>query len=215
MKKIVIMLMALLTTAQGFSQSEAGRWTITPKAGVNWSNRTEGDIYYGTGLDEKVKHSSRRGFAIGAEAEYFVHQNAGISAGLIYSQQGCDYDDAPQVWKDTKLKLDYLNIPVMVHCYPVEHFGLQVGMQPGFLVRKKLSGEEYYSEENRSGYRSFETNVTFMRNFDLSIPVGVSFDLDYLRLEFRYCFGIYDTTKIDQKEHNNTAQLTIGYRFRL
>lgn len=117
MKKIVIMLMALLTTAQGFSQNEAGRWTITPKAGVNWSNRTEGDIYYGTGLDEKVKHSSRRGFAIGAEAEYFVHQNAGISAGLIYSQQGCDYDDAPQVWKDTKLKLDYLNIPVMVHCY--------------------------------------------------------------------------------------------------
>lgn len=211
----MMMLAVALAAVQGMAQSEKGSWTVTPKVGMNWATRAGDDIYYGPDMNQKVGHSAKRGLAVGVEAEYQLTGGVGLSGGVVYSQQGMLYDDIDQYWHDQKLQMDYLNIPLMVHAYVAPNLAFAVGVQPGFLVHKKLSGEEYFSEGNRSGYQSFETSDLYYRSFDFGIPVGVSYDLGYLRLEFRYSFGLYDTTKVGMHEHNNVAQLTVGYRFGL
>ena len=181
-----------------------------PKVGLNMASMSMSDIYINMS-DDKVENGMKAGLAAGVEAEYWS-QRMGVSVGLLYSQQGTRYDDAPQMWKDQKLSLHYLNIPVLFHGYATPQLGLEIGLQPGFMIDKKLSGEEYGTD---NVYNSFSTSDLFYRSFDIGIPVGVTYDFGPVRLGFRYTFGLYDTTKVELKERNKVAQLTIGYRFEL
>jgi hypothetical protein len=209
-KTVLIWMLGLLTTVQVAAQREGTWWTVIPKVGLNLANMSMSDIYIGTS-DDKMSGSTKLGLALGIEAEY--HNGwVGLSAGLLYSQQGTRYDDAPQTWKDQKLSLQYLNIPVLFHGYATPQLGLEVGLQPGFMIGKKLSGEAYGID---GAYHSFSETDLYYRSFDIGIPVGVTYDLGPVRLGFRYTFGVYDTTKVKMKERNKVAQLTIGYRFDL
>ena len=196
MRKIVMTLLCLIAVISGRAQeSEKGTWTLTPKVGLNWAKMTNGDIWYEN--DKKASTKGKVGIVIGAEAEYRLLSGLGISAGLLYSQQGTCYEDVPNVWEDMKVSLDYLNLPLMAHLYIAPGLSVEAGVQPGYLIHRNSSLEDYH------------------RKFDFGIPVGIAYDFDRLRLELRYCIGLYDTTKYDLKEHSRTAQLTVGYRFNL
>ena len=213
MKKTFLLMLGLLAMMQGLAQNEVGSWTFIPKAGMNWVNRTESEIYVDANESAKVSYSMRRRLTIGVETEYQVTSFLGLSGGVLYSQKGIKYDDMAGLWKSRKLSLDYIDIPLMVHGYIAPHLGVQAGVQPSFLIHKKMVGEDFYVEGNTAGYRKVEDNdLAIYRTFDIGIPVGVSYDLDRVRVEFRYCFGLYDTTKYSLKERNNVAQFTIGYR---
>ena len=189
-------LLCLIAVISGRAQeSEKGTWTLTPKVGLNWAKMTNADIWYVN--DKKASTKGKVGLVVGAEAEYRLLSGLGISAGLLYSQQGTRFEDVPEVSEDMKVSLDYLNLPLMAHLYIVPGLSIEAGVQPGYLIHRNSSLEDYH------------------RKFDFGIPVGIAYDISRLRLELRYCFGLYDTTKYDLKERNQTAQLTIGYRFNL
>ena len=195
MKKIVMtVVLGLLTAMQSAAQSEVGTVTLMPKIGGCWATMTSSDIYYGENLDGKASAKGKLGLVGGVEAEYQLLSGLGLSMGAVYARQGMAYEDVPGVLKDYKVSLDYLNLPVLAHLYVAPQLALQLGVQPGFLLR-----------EDKGNYRTF----------DFGIPVGLSYDFDRLRLECRYCFGLYDTTKHDLNERNRSLQLTVGYRFTL
>lgn len=214
MKKILMTLLCLTATMSGMAQeNETGTWTLTPKVGLNWAKMSDGGIWYES--DKKASAKGKLGLVVGAEAEYRLLSGLAVSAGLLYSQQGTRYDDVPKVWKDMKVSLDYLNLPVMAHVYIAPGLSVEAGIQPGYLIHRSTSVEEYTDEGVTSGWQSSSDDTSYHRKFDFGIPIGITYDLDRLRLELRYCFGLYDTTKYDLKERSQTAQLTVGYRFSL
>ena len=215
MKKIVLTIAAMLMQLGAMAQTEAGRWSIIPKIGVNFSTMTQADLYYED--MKKDEPTTRRGITVGAEAEYRRGPLA-LSAGLIYSQQGCKYEDMEGVFKNQELRLDYLSVPLMAHFYVAPGLAIKAGIQPGFAVRKNKKGEEfiieYRADGQWSGYRPFSYSGLY-RSFDYTIPIGVSYDLDQLRIECRYNFSPHDATKYDLNEKNRFWQVTLGYRFEL
>jgi len=210
------MVLGLLAVVQSRAQSEVGTLTLMPKIGGNWATMTASDIYYGVETDEKASAKSKLGFTGGIEAEYQLRSNFSLSAGVMYAHQGMAYEYVPEVWKDFKVSLDYLNIPVMAHLYVAPHLAIQMGVQPGFLLRGRHSGEVYdYRADGTLGWQSFSGDDNYHRTFDIGIPFGLSYDIDHFRIECRYCLGLYDTTKYQMKERNRSLQLTLGYRFML
>ena len=127
----------------------------------------------------------------------------GVSAGLIYSMQGAK-TTIENV--DATMKLDYLNVPILANVYVAPGLAVKLGIQPGFKLSSKFKAET-------SGV-SAEADLDDVKGFDISIPVGLSYQYQNIVLDARYNWGV---TKImdDVDSKNSVFQITLGYKFSL
>lgn len=193
MKKLFLAVVAMMVSATTFAQNEVGQLTIQPKVGVNIANITEA-----VGADPRI------GLAAGAEFEYGITDNIGLSAGVLYSMQGVKtiiVDD------DCTSKLDYLNVPILANFYVAKGLALKLGVQPGFKLSSKVKGEA-------SGVTAELEVEDGVKSVDLSIPVGVSYQYQNIVFDARYNWGV---TKIvdDADSKHSVFQITVGYKFSL
>lgn len=192
MKKIIFMAAMLLSSVATFAQHEVGSITIQPKIGMNIADLTDVD-------DSDV----RIGLAVGAEAEYQATDIFSVSAGLIYSMQGCKGSDDGV--KET-LKLDYINIPILANVYVAKGLAVKLGIQPGFNINAKYKAE--------AGGVEAEAKADDAKTIDLSIPVGISYEYNNFVLDGRYNWGLTKVAK-DLDWKNSVFQITLGYKFSL
>ena len=193
MKKLFIAVVAMMVSATTFAQNEVGQLTIQPKVGVNIANITDADD-----ADPRI------GLAAGAEFEYGLTDNIGLSAGVLYSMQGVKttiIDD------DCTWKLDFLNVPILANFYVAKGFAVKLGVQPGF----KLSSKAKFKGSGGSKEVEVEDGV---KSVDLSIPVGLSYQYQNIVFDARYNWGV---TKIvdDADSKHSVFQITVGYKFSL
>lgn len=193
MKKLFLAVVAMMVSAATFAQNEAGQITIQPKVGVNIANITDA-----VGADPRI------GLAAGAEFEYGLTDNIGLSAGVLYSMQGAK---ASEESVDYTLKLDYLNVPILANFYVSKGLALKLGVQPGFKLSSKVKGEA-------SGVTAELEVEDGVKSIDLSIPVGLSYQYQNIVFDARYNWGV---TKIieDSDSKHSVFQITVGYKFSL
>ena len=193
MKKLFLAVVAMMVSATTFAQNEVGQLTIQPKVGVNIANITDSDD-----ADPRI------GLAAGAEFEYGITDNIGLSAGVLYSMQGAK---ATEDGADCTLKLDYLNVPILANFYVAKGFAVKLGVQPGF----KLSSKAKFKGSGGSKEVEVEDGV---KSVDLSIPVGLSYQYQNIVFDARYNWGV---TKIvdDADSKHSVFQITVGYKFSL
>ena len=146
----------------------------------------------------------RIGLAAGAEFEYGITDNIGLSAGVLYSMQGVK---ASEESVDYTLKLDYLNVPILANFYVAKGLALKLGVQPGFKLSSKVKGEA-------SGVTAELEVEDGVKSVDLSIPVGLSYQYQNIVFDARYNWGV---TKIvdDVDSKHSVFQITVGYKFSL
>ena len=192
MKKLFLAVVAMMISATTFAQNEVGQLTIQPKVGVNIANITDADD-----ADPRI------GLAAGAEFEYGLTDNIGLSAGVLYSMQGVKtiiVDD------DCTSKLDYLNVPILANFYVAKGFAVKLGVQPGF----KLSSKAKFKGSGGSK----EVDVDGFKSVDLSIPVGVSYQYQNIVFDARYNWGVTNIVEDSDSKHS-VFQITVGYKFSL
>ena len=192
MKKLFLAVVAMMVSAATFAQNEVGQLTIQPKVGVNIANITDADD-----ADPRI------GLAAGAEFEYGITDNIGLSAGVLYSMQGAK---TTEDGADCTLKLDYLNVPILANFYVAKGFAVKLGVQPGFKLSSKAKA--------KGSGASVELDVDGIKSVDLSIPVGVSYQYQNIVFDARYNWGV---TKIvdDADSKHSVFQITVGYKFSL
>ncbi len=188
----------LLSSVSAFAQHEVGSINIQPKVGLNIANLTDVN-------DADV----RCGFVAGAELEYQATDLFSVTAGALYSQQGCKYS---KEGVDGTCKYDYINIPILANVYVAKGFAVKLGIQPGFNVNGKVKGE-------LEGY-NVEKDVD-AKSFDFSIPVGISYEYKNVQLDARYNWGLTKVADSDvaklvlDDSKNSVFQITLGYKFDL
>jgi len=183
---------------------ETGSLEIRPMVGLNLSSLRNVDgakytLYY----------------QFGAEAEYFVAPNIGLSGGLMYSLQGCNFDTSEGSNNDGFVKLHYLNIPLLVNFYAFKNFAIKAGIQPGFLVSSKVGAYAFN--------RKYQTDASSMfKKFDLAIPMGCSYTFSNWQVDARYNLSLTKLFKDDailvegakgDNGYNSVIQLSVGYNF--
>ena len=197
MKKIMMMLVmatiALTASAQN-TLRDNGTITLQPKVGVG-IGVLSGEWKQAPGVDNKV----RVGFVAGVEGEYYVNDWLGIAAGLSYAQQGWKFEGNGV---DETTKLDYLNIPLTADFYVATGLALKTGVQFGFLMNAKVESEDVKDA---------------CEKLNLSIPIGVSYEISDFVIDLRYNMGLNKTNKPNNgnKVRSDLLQITLGYKFAL
>ena len=212
MKRITLLLALLAAFIGTQAQQESGSWSITPRVGVNSSVLTMDDVQYmnDNGNTETSKAKHRWGLTAGVEAQYQCWSQIAISAGLMYSNEGCQYDKMGDVgeWKQS---LHFLSVPLLVNFYIepdiLPGLALKTGVQLGYLLQSK---ESLLGTTN--------TNTDSFHRVNVSIPAGISYEYHNFVADFRYNIGVANLCNykvLDETWRSNSLWLTLGYRFAL
>ncbi len=192
MKKFLasaLMLLAASTTT--FAQNAVGSFSLQPKAGISIADMTDTQ---GT--------TSRVGFVGGLEGEYQASDIFSLSLGVNYSQEGFKMKNS-----DNKIKLDYINVPILANVYLTKGLAVKVGVQPGFNVGNSVTVDGNTMSSSKKDYDG-------IKSVALSIPVGLSYEISNVVLDARYNWGV--TKAFDGLDSKNSVfQVTIGYKFQL
>lgn len=204
-KKFLSMVVLMSTSLCTFAQNGVGDWSFMPKAGLNLATMTNDD-------DAKI----RPALTIGGEFGYVASPKVALSFGAMYSQQGCK-GNVQGI--DATIKMDYINVPIIAACRVTNNLSVKVGLQPGFLIndKVKVSANGASAEVGlKESYEAAGMDVT-IHKFDLSIPIGISYDFSNVQLDLRYNAGLTNILSIPGGEgtKNSVFQFTIGYKFGL
>jgi hypothetical protein len=191
MKKLILVAAIMMASISALAQHESGSLTIQPRIGISAND-------FNNTKDTKA----RVGLVAGAEFEYALSKRCGLAMGFNYSQQGAEQDKLDIVYK-----MDYLTVPVVANFYIVKGLAVKAGLQPGFNLKSKMKANNVEVDFGDS-----------VKPFDLSVPVGLSYEFHNVVLDARYNFGvtkIFKMDKVDLDSKNLAFQLTLGYKFTL
>jgi len=195
-------------------QTYVGGWTITPKIGANLA--TMNSFTFSTENYWTIEPKWKVGLVAGVETEWQMTQRTGISFGVFYAQQGCRWGHVDNLRKDMKLTTHCLNLPVLSNFYVLPKLALKAGVQFGYSVSNRVSYNEMASEvmnQNNTDDKLWERrsyNDDNINKFDVSIPVGVSYNFYDVVFDLRYNFGLNSMHKSISGVHNHMIMLTIG-----
>lgn len=227
MKRIITLAFLSAISLSSFAQSEAGTWSVIPHVGVSIASLTHqsGGIEVGDNQSQEVKPQGRPGFTGGVDVMYQASDNVGLSIGLSYVQAGCKYkdvDDNGVIWHDHYDRMDYISVPLVAHSYIAPGLSINVGVAPSFLIYGKYHAGMLSYDLDGDGHR---TNVQEgvmdidtkkgLRNFTLSIPVGISYEYENVVLDARYNVGMLNVYKHGLSARNKVFEVSVGYKFDL
>ena len=192
------------------------------KAGVNYSTIS---------ANEEVGAEHMLGFHAGLVAEYRLSPRFAIQPELVYSLEGTESAVTMEeedffFSSEQKIKLGYLNLPVMAKFYVTEGLSLQAGPQVGYL----LSGKNEYTissnlgedlEMDESGTEDIKDEL---KNLSLGLNFGLGYEFSKVFLQARYHLGLTDINDFEEdpddefevvyeKIKNSGFQFSVGYKF--
>lgn len=227
MKRIITLAFLSAISLASFAQSKAGTWSVIPHVGVSIASLTHqsGGIEVGDNQSQELKPQARPGFTGGVDVMYQASDNIGLSIGLSYVQAGCKYkdvDDNGVIWHDHYDRMDYISVPLLAHSYIAPGLSINVGVAPSFLIYGKYHAGMLSYDLDKDGHR---TNVQEgvididtkkgLRNFTLSIPVGISYEYENVVLDARYNVGMLNVYKHGLSARNKVFEVSVGYKFDL
>ena len=203
-KLLLFAMMAMTMTAE--AQHGEGDLTIQPRVGVTFSTITDQD-------DIKMKTNVTYGF----EAEYYFTDKISVAGGILFTNQGYKFD----YYSDTnanspstaKFDNNYAAVPITVNYYIVEGLAVKAGIQPSFRVKTKLKVDDTKMDLDEALDFLFPNQEVTLNKFDLSIPVGFSYEYNKIVFDARYNFGLIKLFKgFDNSSRNSVIALTLGYK---
>ena len=205
MKKLMI-LMAILTMAVvAKAQHEEGDFMVQPKVGLNIATLSDAD-------------KSITDLHFGIEAEYMVADKFSLGLGAILSNQGAKYDYWDEYGQNKyTVDLDYVHVPILASYYVLPGLAVKAGVQPGFKMRAKAKLDDRtidLDELYKLGSNMLGEDIKVSK-FDLSIPVGISYEYKNIVLDARYNWGLIKVMNVGDAFYNRCFMLSLGYKLEL
>lgn len=207
MKKLFTMVALMAMSLTALAQHEEGDITIQPKVGITISNITDGDNW-------KIN------LTYGVEFERFFTDQFSASLGVMFTNQGCKYKvytyygDIGAESYPIMLDIYYGTLPIMANYYVLPGLALKAGIQPAFRVKARVEQDGTKIDLDRAIDAMYDGNDNKLRTFDLSIPVGFSYEFKGITFDARYNIGV---TKLisdtDDGIYNKVFIMTLGYKF--
>lgn len=153
------------------------------KGGFNISNLYSDDVD-----DENVLY----GFNAGVYANFPVSDMISIQPELFYTTKGSEWEyNNAFIDGSSKLRLDYIQLPVLAKFYIGEHFNVHVGPYAAFLVNANVKSE------NNLDFAEVDEDLDTddFEKFDYGLSAGVEFAFDPLTVGLRYDYGLSEIGK--------------------
>jgi hypothetical protein len=143
-----------------------------------------------------IETSSLIGFHAGVNYQNKIGNSIYLTPGLIFSQKGASFDFSfGGTSEESKLKMSYVDIPVMIkyQSNPEKGFFAEGGPYFGILLSADADGEDVKED---------------FSSLDIGIGAGVGYDLGQFLIGVRYNIGLTDLNA-DPGEEEGSATLTV------
>lgn len=153
--------------------------------------------------ENEENYDSRAGFNLGLLSHIHLAKQWALQPEIMYSSQGAKINTGNI---ETKINLDYINIPVLVQYMFDNGFRLQAGPQLGFLVnaKSKTGGLSVDIKENLNTV-----------DFGLAVGAGYVHTPSGFGVDARYNFGLSNINENSSyKSFNRGFQLGVFYLFK-
>ncbi|QRR02915.1 porin family protein [Dyadobacter sandarakinus] len=184
MKKPLITLMLLAISTLSFSQA---KFSLGPKAGINISNYTGGNI----------QSDALVGYHIGGVLNYGFGKVFSLQPEVLFSTQGAKVENGGQ---KEDFKISYITVPVMLKFRTNSGFYVELGPQAGFRAGSDIPDQ---------------TINNFAKNLDLAGAVGIGYHSGIgLGVGARYIAGVskvgdFSGQDIDPDFKNSVIQVSL------
>ena len=197
MKRYLLTVALTAVMAVASAQNEPGTLSVQPKGGFGLATLTN------------VPKAEMAGVGMfGGELEYALKERLSIAAGINFDMLGYSLEDTEGI-KDWHTSLNYLAVPAVVNFYVWKGLAVKAGLQPALLLSAKQSCKV-------NGEKLSTTVTSDCNKFDLSIPIGVSFEFSRVVIDARYLLGLTKVNKEGDKScRNSVILITTGYKFKL
>lgn len=155
--------------------------------------------------DKSFKDEFKFGYNLGGFAEINFTKKIGVQPEVLWSQSSYrtanNIDEViPGTKADVAVKLNYLQIPLLLNYRPVKFLSLHVGPQFGILINQNNSMLQNGKDAFKKG--------------DFSMLGGAQLNLGPLKAGARYVIGLTDINDIStqSKWKNQGFQLYVGLR---
>ncbi len=155
--------------------------------------------------DKSFKDEFKFGYNLGGFAEINFTKKIGVQPEVLWSQSSYrtanNIDEViPGTKADVAVKLNYLQIPLLLNYRPVKFLSLHVGPQFGILINQNNSMLQNGKDAFKKG--------------DFSMLGGAQLNLGPLKAGARYVVGLTDINDIStqSKWKNQGFQLYVGLR---
>jgi hypothetical protein len=182
----VLVLSGFISNAQGFS--------IGPKVGTNITGLN--GLEFDKGYDFA--------YHVGAFAEIGLSEKIAFQPELLWSQSAVNpgftfaTPYSSLVTDLTKVKLNYISVPLLLNIRPVKMLSFQVGPQFGILMDAKNSTISNVKSAFKTG--------------DFSMMAGVQLKVLAFRFYGRYSIGLSNINDINEENwKSRTLQLGVGF----
>ena len=210
MKRLMILTAILTMAVVAKAQHEEGDFMVQPKVGLNIATLSDAD-------------KAITDLHFGIEAEYMVTDNFSLGLGAILSNQGAKYDyyELNANGEDSRNKytvdLDYVHVPILASYYVLPGLAVKAGVQPGFKMRAKAKIDDRtvdLDELYKVSSYVLDEDIKVSK-FDLSIPVGISYEYKNIVVDARYNWGLIKVMNVGDAFYNRCFMLSLGYKLEL
>lgn len=185
MKRIILLAVVAVAVQAVYAQ----KVQFGVKAGVNLANFNH---------DASPNSDSKAGLNIGALAHIHLSGQWAVQPEAVFSMQGAEYIN-------NKVKINYVNIPVLAQYMFANGFRLQTGPQLGILT----------SSKNKAGDLEVDSD-DYYTNTDFAWSFGAGYlTKSGLGVDARYNLGISDITRNEVNDLKNRVwQFGVFYQFK-
>ncbi len=195
MKKLILLTaVSIMSVSAAFSQVSFG-----VKGGLNLATMTnfEGD----TGM--------KPSFYVGGVMEYRISDLIAISPELLYSRQGIQMKEEGAT---ARIRLNYINLPVLAKIYVVDNFsfdiGPQIGLNIGSDIWAKAGGQTATID-----LPSSEFDTPAPSTLEVGLALGVTYNIDRFFVQGRYNLGLTNIFGENLNSKNGVIQIGAGMKF--
>ena len=157
---------------------------------------------YNVHVDDESEYDSKTGLHVGLLGHVHLSKQWALQPELLYSAQGAKFTNSGV---ETKLKLDYINVPILFQYMFDNGFRLEAGPQVGFLVGAKTEANDV-SVDVKDQLKGVDLGLGLGLGY-IHVPSGFGVDA-------RYNLGLSNISEDDDnKSMNRGFQLGIFYQF--
>jgi hypothetical protein len=147
------------------------------KGGFNMSNFLSDD-------DEATDENILYGFNAGVYATLPISNFVAIQPEVLFTTRGSELEYDTELGSgNTKFKLNYIEVPLLVRVNITKNFNLQAGGYASYLVSSKVTGDGAIDFEE-------EIDTDDLNKFDAGIVAGVGVDFSPISIGVRYNYGL-------------------------
>jgi len=153
--------------------------------------------------DNESEYDSKTGIHLGILGHIHLSKQWGMQPELVYSAQGAQFTSTGV---ESKLKLGYINVPILFQYMFDNGFRIEAGPQVGFLVSAKTEANDV-EVDVKDDLKGADFSIGFGLGY-IHVPSGFGLDA-------RYNLGVSNISEDDDNNVSNRGfQIGLFYQFK-